>query len=236
MIEIMNREPVGLHPGDTIKVINAEFGATGANGKLAIYLGTYNKVDIPDYMITNGLDTNNISDVIVKLENNEYWNIGKDVKIEVIKNIYKCKEEKDEIIVKNCRGNLFIKDFEISKSGRGVKVNFTDGTYKKTYALECDEFDLRRALFIAIAKKLEGHFKYKDIEKVADAISITKKYIHDVDDAIKRYEEKEESKRIIASRKAKKIAYKERREARVKEELIEIQKEAYLRAMREANK
>lgn len=242
MIKIINEYPTILMRGMTVKVINAQDGAKGAEGKIGIYLGVYPDVDISDVYISNGLVGLHTGDIIVKLEHrylniveNKYWNIGEDATFEIIDNVKRSKRSK-EIIMEVRKENSFIKNFEISKSGRGVKVNFTDGTYKKTYALESDEFSLKRALFIAIAKKLESNFKYKDIEKVADAISIMKIYIEEVDAAIERYEKEEESKRIVANRKAKKIAYKERREARVKEELIEIQKEAYLRAMREANK
>lgn len=227
-----------LRIGDRVLVVEAECGAKGAEGKIGVYIGMQNHFSISDDIsdFIRGKRASCPYGYIIKTENEEYWNIGNDVKLEIIENIKELNKTKEEVTMEIRREKIFIKDFEISKSGRGVKVNFTDGTYKKTYALESDKFNLRRALFIAIAKKIESNFKYKDIEEVADAISIIKTYIYVVDDAIERYEKEKESKRIIANRKAKKIAYKERREARVREELIEIQKEAYLRAMREANK
>ena len=237
MIKITNDYPVELlYPGMRVRVIKAENGAKSAERQTGIYIGTYPNVDMSDVNISNGFVGLYNRDVIVKLEDNKYWNIGENVEFEIIDNHKRSKRSKEIIMEVRKKEDLFIEDFEISKSGRGVKVMFSDGTYKKTYASEYDKFDLRRALFIALAKKFEKYFKYKDIEDVANAISIIKKYIVIVDDAMNRYEAKRESERIIANRRAKKINYKKRKKAREREELIEIQKEAYLRAMREINK
>ena len=131
---------------------------------------------------------------------------------------------------------MIIKDFEISKSGNGITVNFVDGTYKKSYALEPDKFDIKSALYICLAKKYSNEYKCDNIEELAKFFSMTKKYIREVERVYSEYKKEEEVKKIIANRKAKKIRYKANKKAREREEMIEIQKEAYLRAMREANK
>lgn len=208
----------GLKVGDCIKIIKASEGAYGANGHTGV---------IVDRSLTNSSNglLSEEAGYYVRLENNTVWNIGFDIEYEKLNN-------------KGCELKMvkIIKDFIISKDGRGVRVNFEDGTYKKVYAVEPDEFDLRRALYLALAKKFEHKFKYKDIEKVADAISMIKMYIKEVERVATRYEKEKEIEKIIANKRAKKEAYKKRKAIREREEQIEIQKEAYLRAMREANK
>lgn len=218
-----------LRPGDVVKVITAEYGAKGAEGKIGTYIGISGNTCIPygsDLSGLRGLSAFKTSDVIIKVGLNSYWNIGENVTLVLIKAKEKVKKENE----------MIIKDFEISKSGNGITVYFIDGTYKKSYAVAPDEFDIKKALYICLAKKYSHEYKCDDIEVLAKFFSMTKKYIREVERVFAEYEKKEEVKKIIANRKAKKIRYKANKKAREREELIEIQKEAYLRAMREANK
>ena len=209
-----------LKVGDYIRIIEAENGARSANG----YKGTV--IDKNDaFCYIHGLFPDQPG-YYVRLEDNRVWNIGLSIEYELLDKQGESESKMEKVI----------KDFVISRDGRGVKVNFEDGTYKKVYAVKPDEFDLRRALYLAIAKKFEHEFKYKDIEKVADAISMMKVYIKEVERVTTRYEKEKEIEKIIANKRAKREAYKKRRAIREREEQIEIQKEAYLRAMREVNK
>ena len=109
----------------------------------------------------------------------------------------------------------------------GVKVYFADGTEEKAICEEGDRpgFNLDFGITICLCKKLLGgsrnynqkmHKIHKDMEARAYA------------EALKRAQEKEEKE---AKQKARQEEARKRREARERE--IEIQKEAYLRAMRE---
>lgn len=215
-----------LRPGDIVKVITAEYGAKGAEEKIGTYMGLHGDVCLPYDSDLRGLPGFRTNDVIIKIGDKSYWNIGEDVELALI-------GTKEEVKKEN---TMIIKDFEISKSGNGITVNFTDGTYKKSYAVAPDEFDIKKALYICLAKKHSHEYKCDDIEELAKFFAMTKKYIREVERVLAEYEKKEEVKKIIANRKAKKIRYKANKKAREREEMIEIQKEAYLRALREANK
>ena len=233
MITITNNKK--LYPGCIVKVIEAEYGALGAGEKIGTYVGLNGNVSIPLSAEIHGLTSYDRNNAVVKTAHDVYWIIGKNVELEIIDSDKKWRKSK-EIIMEVRRKKLIIEDFEISRSGKGIKVNFTDGTYKKAYASEPDEFDFKTALYICLAKKLQNEYKCKDIEELARILSMTKKYIKEVEEVYSEYKKEEESKRIIANRRAKKIRYKANKKAREREEMIEIQKEAYLRAMREANK
>ena len=109
----------------------------------------------------------------------------------------------------------------------GVKVYFTDGTAEKAICEEGDRpnFSLDFGITICLCKKLMGgshqynnaiHKIRKDMEARAYAIAL----------AEEKKREANEAKQKARQEKARK-----KREARERE--IEIQKEAYLRAMRE---
>ena len=224
-----------LNIGDLVRVVHAERGAYGANDKIGIYMGTHKNIIYPIEADIHGI-TDCIDGYVIKLDNDKYWNIGSGyVEVEILESAFELplktytKEIKKE-------STMIVKDFEISKSGNGVTVHFTDGTYKKSYAVAPDKFDLETALYICLAKKFQNEYKCDDIEELAKFFSMTKKHIKEVERVCSEYKKEEESKKIIANRRAKKIRYKANKKAREKEEMIEIQKEAYLRAIREANK
>lgn len=138
--------------------------------------------------------------------------------------------------------SLHIKDYQILCPGKVVKVDFTDNTSEKMVLKDPDVFDIRRCLFIAIAKHL-----YKDtctpegIEYKATLLSYEKKYAKIVDSAIKNHEKKEkekllklqkekEEKEQIKRKRAKNLRRREQLHKKRIEEQIEIQKEAIIRA------
>ena len=108
-----------------------------------------------------------------------------------------------------------------------VKVAFYDGTTEKVVCHEDDAFSLEMAITICMAKKLCGG---------------TAAYNKAVRKGVKNYKKKlewkqkvREDQERIAKKKQKRKEYLARREARRREEQIEIQKEAYVRAMKELN-
>lgn len=126
-----------------------------------------------------------------------------------------------------------------------VVVHFGDGQSEKMVCQEPDVFDLHRCLYLAIAKHLyKKEYTTEGIEYKATELSMQKKYVKIVENAIKAHnkmlKEQEKSERLelecIAAKNRRAQKKKEKRE-QVKElkreEAIEVQKEAYLRAMKE---
>ena len=155
--------------------------------------------------------------------------------------IYATKEAYEKLIA-----NPFeIKDINIIVPNKVVEVTFGDNHKEKMICHQDDEFDLRRCLFIAIAKrKYKQSYTCEGIEYKATELSMMKEYVKIVDKAIKAYEKKltdiakaENEHKAYLERAEKKRIKKAERDARrsnaVKEEMIEMQKEAYIRAMDE---
>lgn len=117
-----------------------------------------------------------------------------------------------------------VADVNIIVPNKVVEVTFDDGTKKKSVCREPDTFSLESAISICISKKIMGG---------------SSAYNNAVKRGMKVYEnkqkrnaaEKAEQERIEKKR-AKRLAYKERRVAKKREEQIAIQAEAYLRAMK----
>ena len=124
---------------------------------------------------------------------------------------------------------LEIKDIDIIKGKDGnpkvIIVTFNDNTKTKAVCSEDDTFDFELGINICMMKKIYGKGYYKFI-KAAQT-----KYQNKIK---KQEEEKEKAERIKAKR-AKNIAKKQQRDARRREDNIEMQKEAYIRAMKEIN-
>ena len=116
-----------------------------------------------------------------------------------------------------------------------IEVTFADGTKEKSVCREPDMFSLERAISICISKKIMGGSSaYNNAVKRGMKVYENKQK--------KESAEKAEQERIEKKR-AKRLAYKERRaakreeeenqrKAREREEQIAIQTEAYLRAMK----
>lgn len=118
---------------------------------------------------------------------------------------------------------------DVKEYDGAVIVTFADGTKTKAVLDDIDEFTLEQGISICITKKLLG----KDGDSVYNKlINRAFKVKQQNEDAAKKAVadglEKKRRKEAAAARKARKKAKK-------REEQIEIQKEAYIRAMRELN-
>jgi len=131
----------------------------------------------------------------------------------------------------------FIQYVEV-KHDRVVVVTFSDNTSEKAVLNSEDTFSLEYGISICVAKKLIS-MKFPNHKGVGS--SIYNKIVKDgmtVYDGIQKEEqellaEKKERERIVANRRAKQQKRREKRAAAEREKQIEIQKEAYLRALKE---
>lgn len=148
----------------------------------------------------------------------------------LLRGTYKVHIDKDRIKFPE------IKDVNIIVPNKVVEVTFSDGTKEKSVCREPDTFSLESAISICISKKIMGGSSvYNNAVKRGMKVYDAK--------LEKEADEKAEQERIEKKR-AKRLAYKKRRDARrteeenlrkarEREEQIEIQKEAYLRAIKE---
>jgi len=120
-----------------------------------------------------------------------------------------------------------ISDVKIIVPNKVVEVTFADGTKEKAVCDKTDKFSLEMAISICISKKIMGGTNAYN-KAVRQGLKVYNKKIEE------RNEEKKKQEIIERKRKKKRIQ-KERRLARKaaieKEKQIEIQKEAYIRAM-----
>lgn len=150
---------------------------------------------------------------------------------------YTCKYSDGSTIKvgENCTLFPKIVDVNIIVPDKVVEVTFADGIKEKSVCRETDVFSLEFAISICISKKIMGG---------------SSAYNNAVKRGIKVYEDKQKREAIekaeqerIKKKRAKRLAYKERRTAkraeeekqrkiREREEQIAIQTEAYLRAMK----
>lgn len=136
--------------------------------------------------------------------------------------------------------------------GRVVKVTY----YYKKYEMVCDprdEFSMEKVLYLAIAKEMYGHtLTPEGIEKKAEELKYEKVYVKKVEQAMKMLaamkelgKENAEYEALLEARKQKRRERKQRQmdrraekkriqEEKEREEKIQIQTEAYLRAMKAA--
>lgn len=167
------------------------------------------------------------------------------IKAEKAENISQIIMSSDDI--KNML-SLHIKDYQILCPGKVVRVDFTDNTSEKMVLKDPDVFDIRRCLFIAIAKHLyKDTYTPEGIEHKATLLSYEKKYAKIVDSAIKNHEKKEkekllklqkekEEKERIKRKRAKNLKRREQLRKKRIEEQINIQKEVIIRVNDEKRK
>lgn len=134
--------------------------------------------------------------------------------------------------------NIKISSYEILVRNKVIRVSFSDNTQEKVICDDKDKFDLRRGLFIALSKKMYKYqYTLEGIEHIATELSYQKKYVKMVDKAIKDHNRKliEEENKKHEEALQKKLAYerKVKRDKKKRERVINIQKEAYVRAMKE---
>ncbi len=132
---------------------------------------------------------------------------------------------KNDAVVKYV--SIVVTDVNVIVPNKVVQVTFADGGKEKAVCQYPDVFDLETAIGLCIAKHaIGGQSEYHKL--VRDGI---KTY----ENKLKKEKEENELQERIARKRAKRIAYKKRKEERKREEAINIQKEAYVRAMQEIN-
>lgn len=115
-------------------------------------------------------------------------------------------------------------DVNIIVPNKVVEVIFADGRKEKSVCREPDTFSLESAISICISKKIMGGSSaYNNAVKCG--IKVYEKKLE-----FEKYQKAEQER--IEKKRAKRLAYKERRAAKKREEQIAIQTEAYLRAMK----
>lgn len=121
-----------------------------------------------------------------------------------------------------------ITDVNIIVPNKVVEVTFVDGDKQKAVCQEPDVFSLEQAISICLTKHMLGG---------------TGAYNKAVKNGVKVYKENQKEmcrikaeEELLAKRRAKRAEYMKRRANRRREEQIEIQKEAYIRALREVEK
>lgn len=148
-------------------------------------------------------------------------------KDEIIKDLeYEIVDLKRQLSKKKIK-SLFslIKDIKVPNPNKVVIVEFNDGTEEKAVCHKDDVFNLETGIMICVMKKMMGgsaeYNKYMNL--------VMKFYECKIEDEKKAAEEAERKER----KRQKEIARKQRRKERKIAEQIEIQKEAYLQALKE---
>ena len=130
--------------------------------------------------------------------------------------------------------DIRIVDVNIIVPDKVVEVTFADGTKKKSVCREPDVFSMESAISICISKKIMGGSSAYN-NAVKHGMKVYEKKLE-----FEKYQKAEQER--IEKKRAKRLAYKERRatkmaeeekqrKLREREEQIAIQTEAYLRAM-----
>lgn len=121
-----------------------------------------------------------------------------------------------------------IADVNIIVPNKVVEVTFMDGDKQKVVCQEPDVFSLEQAISICLTKHLLGGSGAYN-KAIRNGIKLYEKQL-ETEKMVKAEEER------IAKRRAKRAAYMKRKAEKKREEQIEIQKEAYVRALREVEK
>lgn len=139
---------------------------------------------------------------------------------------YTCKYS-DGSIIKVGKNEMTIPkmvDVNIIVPNKVVEVTFADGTKEKSVYREPDTFSLESAISICISKKIMGGSSAYN--------NAVKRGMKVYEDKQKREAAKKAEQERIEKKRAKRLAYKERRATKKREEQIAIQTEAYIRAMK----
>lgn len=120
--------------------------------------------------------------------------------------------------------SICIMDVNVLVKDKVVEVTFYGGDKQKAVCAEEDTFDLETAISICITKHLLGGTKaYNDAVKRGMKVYKDKQ---------KKIAEEEKLKKLIANKRAKRLAKKQKQTEKKREEAIAIQTEAYIRAMK----
>lgn len=131
-------------------------------------------------------------------------------------------------IKKESNVKIKIKDVNIIVENKVVEVTFSDGDKQKSVCREPDVFSLETAISICIAKHVLGGSSLYN-KAVRNGLKC-------YENKLKKENAEAKEKERIEKRKAKLAAYKKRKAERRKEAQIKMQKEAYLRVLRDFNK
>lgn len=180
------------------------------------------------YSITADAITNRIDDLLKKTEEKPEVSPDTHTKLDVKNgNIY-ARYFKDGFFTNEKRIISDIKD--VTQYDNVIIVTFADGTKTKAVLDDEDYYSLEQGISVCITKKLLGE----------EGSAIYNKLINRALKVIKRNEvaaRKAEEKKLEAKRcKEAAAARKARKKLKKREEQIEIQKEAYIRAMKALNK
>ena len=128
------------------------------------------------------------------------------------------------ISMSNTLPSIRIMDVKVLAENKVVEVTFYGGDKQKAVCDEKDTFDLETAISICITKHLLGGTKaYNDAVKCGMKVYKDKQ---------KKIAEEEKLKKLIANKRAKRLAKKQKQAEKKREEAIAIQTEAYIRAMK----
>lgn len=140
------------------------------------------------------------------------------------------EEFKCEFLSEQERNRMVAKiiDVEMVVKDKVVEVTFDNGDKQKSVCREPDVFSLEMAISICITKHLLG-----GSGPYNQAVRAGLRYY---EDKLRKEKAEAEEKERIKKREAKLVAWKNRCKEKRKEAQIEMQKEAYLRALRDFNK
>lgn len=181
----------------------------------------------------------------------EIKNMAKEKGIKDKDYLDRCKRIEEKIILYGEKADL--KSIEVIIPNKVVKLTFLNNVSIKFVRDKRDEFSLEKVLYLAIAKKLYGRtLTIEGLEyKIDHELKYNKKYIRTVKNGLKMWEamqelekEKADHELVLEQRRKKRwdkkqkqiercAAKKKELEDAEKERQIEIQKEAYVRAMQE---
>ena len=131
--------------------------------------------------------------------------------------------------------------FDDDSIARAVVMTFSDGTTERAKVCNGDAFNFEYGISICITKKLISMRLNKNMATHSTSVYnklvkyATKVYHNGIREKRKKEEEEKRIKDRIQKCRAKKKARDERRANEMKEYMIEIQKEAYKRAIMELN-
>lgn len=110
-----------------------------------------------------------------------------------------------------------IKSYRVIVPNKVILVNFNDCKSEKVVCDNKDTFDLRRGLFVAIAKHMyKEKYTVEGIEYKATELSYEKRYVKIVENAIKRhYREEKEKAKALALENERKLVEKRKKEKKM---------------------
>lgn len=214
--------------GDVVKFILLEKEKVGQIKSINFI----NDIDDAIFMYETGLINKKEVFKNIKVSVQDFNNVVRNISMDKI--LYKIEEnEMAEVKVKitsplakatidNSNINLNIKDYKILND-RAVMFFFEDGTSETTVCAEEDTFNIEEAANIAICKK-----KFGGSGAYNNAVRRAIKQVYAID---KKKLQEEKERMELEERKARRVERKLKRKAAKRQEQIDIQAEAFFKAM-----